>query len=356
MSFHLPCPPHPFQSVDVAIVGASGLVGQKVLALSSTLPWIRIKEIAGSNERIGSTLSSCPWRETLPLPHHLSSLRFCAMDDVSAPYILSCLPNDIAEIYEPLWTKKGHHVFSNASTFRMDPDIPLLIPEINSDHLSLVRQQSNPGKQITNPNCSATALACALAPIVRSHSIRHISIVTMQSISGAGYPGVPSMDILGNTIPDIPGEAEKIVMELKKILGSATEPLCIPITANVHRVPVLYGHVATIHMLLDTPPVTDMERLYLSFHQHTPLFMMHHCKDRPQARRDLSDDDMRIHMGPIHSASLLPQSHDQTNSPFMIRFNILSHNLVRGAAGAVLANLACFLRSFQGLFPKDHSH
>jgi aspartate-semialdehyde dehydrogenase len=337
MSFYMPYVDNTLTPIDVAVVGASGTVGQKVLALSAYLPWIRVTEVAGSDARANAPLSSCPWREVLPMPKTLSSLRFCTMDDVSAPYILSCLPSDVAEQYEPLWAKKGHHVFSNASTFRMSPDIPLLIPEINSHHLSLIDGQKTPGKRINNPNCSATALACALAPILRNHPVRHISIVTLQSISGAGYPGVSSMDILGNTIPHIPGEAPKIVVELQKILGSVTDPLCTPITVNVHRVPVLYGHAATIHLLLDDP-TPDVMNAYDQFNQTHPIFALHDGHDRPQALRDLSHDDMRIHMGPIHTAALGSDSS-------VVAVNILSHNLVRGAAGAVLANLACFLNA-----------
>ena len=336
MSFHIPRPPDHHSAIDVAVVGASGVVGQKLLALSTYLPWIRITEIAGSDARASSLLSSCPWREILPFPDALSSLRFCTMDDISAPYVLSCLPSDVAETYEPLWAKRGQHVFSNASTFRMSPEIPLLVPEVNADHLSLVHQQSTPGKRITNPNCSATALACALAPIIRTHQVRHISIVTLQSVSGAGYPGISSMDILGNTIPTIPGEAEKIAMELQKILGSVSQPLSTPITVNVHRVPVLYGHVATIHILLDQATI-DVADLYHQINKTHPIFVLHDADDRPQARRDLSHFDMRVHIGPIHKTALHNQEHA------MIGLNILSHNLVRGAAGAVLANLSCFL-------------
>ncbi len=337
MSLYIPYVDNNRTPIHVAVVGASGTVGQKVLALSAYLPWIRITEIAASDTRANAPLSSCPWREVLSMPKSLSSLRFCTMDDVSAPYILSCLPHDVAEIYEPLWAQKGHHVFSNASTFRMSPEIPLVVPEVNAHHLSLIHQQKTRGKRVNNPNCSATALACALLPIVQHYSVRHISIVTLQSISGAGYPGVSSMDILGNTIPNIPGEADKIVMELQKILGSGDQALCTPITVNVHRVPVLYGHAATIHILLNDP-APDVVDLYHQFNQTHPIFALHDCHNRPQALHDLSHHDMRIHMGPIHTAALGSDSS-------VVAVNILSHNLVRGAAGAVLANLACFLNA-----------
>ncbi|MBM3631768.1 MAG: aspartate-semialdehyde dehydrogenase [Alphaproteobacteria bacterium] len=336
MSFYIPYTRNS-DPIDVAVVGASGTVGQKVLALSTYLPWMRITEIAASDARANAPLSSCPWREALLMPQNLSSLRFCTMDDISAPYVLSCLPHDVAEIYEPLWAERGHHVFSNASTFRMSPEIPLLIPEINAHHLSLIHQQKTPGKRVNNPNCSATALACTLAPIMVKHPVRHISIVTLQSISGAGYPGVSSMDIVGNTIPHIPGEAPKIVVELQKILGSEDRALCTPITVNVHRVPVVYGHAATLHILLDRP-VCDVADVYLDFNEKHPIFHLYSSDDRPQALRDLSHNDMRVHIGPIRASSL---GRDES----ILRMNIVSHNLVRGAAGAVLANLACFLNA-----------
>jgi aspartate-semialdehyde dehydrogenase len=323
--------------IEVAVVGATGVVGQRLLALSSHAPWIKVVEVAASSARSGQIFGQiCSWRDVAQMPHPIGQLICSDTANISAPYILSCLPSDVAEECELGWAQKGHHVFSNASAFRMNPHVPLLIPEVNADHLSLIQNQTTTGKIITNPNCSATGIALALAPIVRHTRIRHVSIVTLQSISGAGYPGISSMDVLGNTIPDIPGEAEKISQELKKILGKPGLACTLPITATVHRVPVLYGHVATLHILLDREcSEAEIGSLYHQWNLEMgqELFMGYKPSDRPQARRDLSENDMRIHIGPILQGS----------GTLMLSFNILSHNLVRGAAGAVLANLRCFL-------------
>jgi len=337
--------------IKVAVVGATGVVGQRVLALAQLMPWIQVVELGASISKKGQLFSSaCQWRDIAPMPDTLAGMTCCALEDISAPYVVSCLPSDVAEIYEPLWANKGQHVFSNASAFRMHADVPLLIPEINVSHLALTTGQKTPGKIITNPNCSATGIALAVAPILAHGPLAHVSIVTLQSISGAGYPGVASMDILGNTIPDIPGEAEKIVAELQKILGPVGKPLNLPITASVHRVPVLYGHVATLHITLDHGlSATDCHALYASWNTTVgyELFVLHSASDRPQARRDLSENDMRIHIGPIQSGA----NHGGTthlgeaySGITTLRINILSHNLVRGAAGAVLSNLQCFLQ------------
>lgn len=329
----------PSEPLPVALVGATGTVGQKLLALSLHTPWLRIVEVAASQERVGKVLGeTCPWREILPLPEALGKMPLSSMDTLTAPYILSCLPSEVAAAYEGAWAERGHHVFSNASFFRMNPSVPLLVPEINATHLSLLDQQSTGGKIITNPNCSAVGIALALAPILRHKKPRHLSIVTLQSLSGAGYPGVASLDILGNTIPHIPGEAEKIEGELKKIWGTAHEALDIAITVSVHRVPVLYGHSATVHLMFDQPlGIGEVRDLYHQWNRELPqeLFVCHALPEEPQPRRHLRQDDMRIHLGPL--------SHGADGR--MLRFHILSHNLVRGAAGAVLANLKCFLES-----------
>ena len=333
--------PHPGSNtpVPVAIVGATGVVGQRLLVLCQQTPWIHVMQVASSVKRNGCFFrDTCTWRDASPMPESVATMTCCAMDEVSAPYILSCLPGDVAQEWEPKWAKRGQHVFYNASTFRMDQNVPLLIPEINADHIQLVKNQETPGKIITNPNCSATGIALALAPIMGAATLRHVSIVTLQSISGAGYPGVSSMDILGNTIPDIPGEAPKISQELKKILGTMHAHATFNTMVNVHRVPVLYGHVATLHIMLDQPCTPQqLTELYRQWNARLgyDLYVCHTAPDRPQAEKDLSTNDMRIHIGPI----------GQSPDPHMVHMTILSHNLVRGAAGAVLANLACYLRN-----------
>jgi aspartate-semialdehyde dehydrogenase len=337
MSIFLPKPHKLTQPIPVAIVGATGVVGQRLLVLCQQTPWITVVQVASSSKRNGLFFGdTCPWRDTSPMPEAMRRVTCCTMDEVSAPYILSCLPSDIAQEWEPKWATRGQHVFSNASTFRMDQNVPLLVPEINADHIQLIKNQTTQGKIITNPNCSATGIALALAPIMEQSALDHASIVTMQSVSGAGYPGISSLDILGNTIPDIPGEAPKIAQELKKILGTAHTAAHFNATVTVHRVPVLYGHVATLHIMLQQPlSGAQITELYNQWNVRLgyDLFVCHTSADRPQAQKDLTMNDMRIHIGPI----------GQGGKPHIVQVTILSHNLVRGAAGAVLSNLACYL-------------
>jgi aspartate-semialdehyde dehydrogenase len=341
-------PPPAFKSrpVPVAVAGATGLVGQKLLALiDKDWPHLTVVELAGSAQRAGQSFGeSCHWQEPLaPMPCALADMTLLAPDRLTAPYILSCLPAQPALWLEPLWTSQGQHVFSNASAFRMQDDVPLLVPEVNPSHLALLELQSqkhgpHQGHLITNPNCVVAGLAPALAPLCGLGAIQHISIVTLQATSGAGYPGLPSLDILANTIPHIPGEAPKIACELAKVLGTPDVPMAWPIAVSVHRVPVRHGHSASVHVVWNQPVDLDrVKQAYAEFSLRWPdLFAWHHEPDRPQAVLDLTHDDMRIH---IKALSL----GDQAN---VLILQLLSHNLVRGAAGALLANLDAYLTGF----------
>jgi aspartate-semialdehyde dehydrogenase len=260
----------------------------------------------------------------------------CDAQNLQADFIVSCLPADIATNIEPMLAAQGKMVFSNASAFRMTPNVPLLVPEINYPHLFLLAKQSTPGKIITNPNCSAVGITLALAPLMALGEIEHVSVVTLQSISGAGYPGVASLDILGNTIPHIQGEAEKISEETKKILGGVQRPTNFAVTVNVNRVPVIYGHTAIIHVTFsNNVSPKQASEAYGAWHKTSPeLFVLHHKDGRPQATKDLRHDDMRVHIGHLR----------QGDKPNILSLVSLTHNLVRGAAGAVIANMESYKR------------
>ena len=324
-------------AVDVAILGATGSVGQKAIALLYGASDFKVVELVASESRVGQRFGeACTWREPLvTLPEEIASLRLCAIEDIRARYVISCLPSSSAQHIEPLLAERGKDVFSNASAHRMKADVPLLVPEINLDHLSLIHEQRSRGKIITNPNCSTVGVALALAPLMKIGQIQHTSVVTLQSISGAGYPGVPSYDMIANSVPHIEGEVEKITEETKKILGTLEQSASFALTAHVHRVPVLFGHTLTLHLSFKEPvSISDAYSSYAAWNeQHPGLFVLHQAKDRPQSLLDLRPDDMRVHIGGLREG----------DAPHLLGLVVLIHNLVRGAAGAAIANLRSFL-------------
>jgi aspartate-semialdehyde dehydrogenase len=325
-------------SISVAVLGATGVVGQKAIALLSCNSNFDIVELVASDQRIGQTFTeACDWREALmPMPEAIGSMKLVSSENLKADFILSCLPSEIAKSLEPTLAQQGKMVFSNAPAFRMHANVPLLVPEINSSHLSLIESQPTTGKIITNPNCAAVGISLALAPLMQLEKIEHVSVVTLQSVSGAGYPGVASLDILGNTIPHISGEAHKISEETKRILGSPQASANFAVTTDVHRVPVVYGHVVTLHITFrDKVHPRQVTQAYQTSNKNAPgLFVLHDKDDRPQATKDLRLDDMRAHIGQVRQG-------DRAN---VIGLICLTHNLVRGAAGAVIANMESYMR------------
>ena len=325
-------------SISVAILGATGVVGQKAIALLSNNTYFKIVELVASNQRIGQIFGDvCDWHEALmPMPKDIAKIKLSSPYNLKAKYIISCLPSDIAEKVEPILATQGKIVFSNASTFRMHSKVPLLVPEINVNNLSLVDKQETDGKIITNPNCSAVGVALALAPLMSLGEIEHVSIMTLQSVSGAGYPGVSSLDILGNTIPHISGEADKITEEIKKIFGKADVHADFAVTTHVHRVPVLYGHTVTLHILFKNSVILkDAIAAYKAWNnKYSGLFVIYNQNDRPQAIKDLKHNDMRAHIGNLRQG-------DRSN---ILGLVCLTHNLVRGAAGSVIANMESYLQ------------
>ena len=321
------CFPHP---IDIAIAGASGMVGQRLLRLCEPLSWIKNVVLLGSDRRIGHPLSAHQWRDGPTIPQRFAHLSFESMDHGACPIVLSCLPASAAMEWEPLWRQRGCHVFSNASAFRQDPSVPLVVPDANKHHLVKLLPQQSSGKLVCNPNCSVAGMVPLLG-LFKQHmgSPASLSIVTLQSASGAGSPGVPSTDIMGNTIPDIEGEGDKIQLELRKMLELPDQVL---ISVTTHRVPVIYGHAATLHIRQSVPFKASDVANWIATHNQSvwPTFVTHTQRTRPQILRDLADNDMRIHVGPI------TMDHDNHGC----HVTILSHNLVRGAAGALLWNLS----------------
>lgn len=342
--------------ISLALLGATGRVGQKAIRLCmelkaervasphsthsthstpsthSTLYAITLDELSASSRKVGLPYgSACRWRETPPLPRSLAEKTLIDPSSVTAPWILSALPSDPSRTLEPLLADRGHNIVTNASALRMEPDIPLIIPEINPSHLSLLERQKRPGKIIANPNCTAATIAPALAPLLELASLSHLSVVSLQALSGAGYPGISSLDALGNAIPFIRGEEEKVACELRKIFGTPETPADFTITVNCNRVPVQDGHMVILHAHFTSP--VDPNAAYQAYREwekrHPGLYLLHSEEDAPQPRLHLTENDDRVHIGRIR----------QGGDTRTLSVVALAHNLVRGAAGAALANL-----------------
>ena len=326
--------------IPVAILGATGPVGQKAITLLDQHPLFEVTELAASEGSAGHGYGErVLWKNEVPLPASMANKKIISLLDVKAKFVVSALPADVAQTVEPALAERGHIVCSNASAFRMHDDVPLVIPEINIDHFSLLANQKTTGKIITNPNCAAVFLACALAPLRSLGEFDHVSAVTMQAISGAGYPGVASFDILGNLIPYIGGaEEEKVRKETKKILGQPGKELDFGLTVHVNRVPVLHGHTVVTHVKFKTDVAVEEALRVLQEHEKkVPNYLKIYTQmDRPQPLRDITPHDMRVHIGRLKQG-------DRSDT---IGFISMGHNLVRGAAGAAVAILEAYVQRF----------
>ncbi|HEY9013655.1 MAG TPA: aspartate-semialdehyde dehydrogenase, partial [Gemmatimonadales bacterium] len=240
----------------VAVLGATGTVGQKFVRLLDGHPWFDLVAVAASSASAGRPYAEAVrWRESTGLPEPIGALtvKDCA-PPLPGAIVFSALDAEVAGPIEQDFARAGAFVVTNTRTHRMDADVPLLIPEVNAEHLDLVRCQHESrkwsGAILANPNCSTAALVLALAPLHRAFGIEQLFVSTMQAVSGAGYPGVPSLDIVGNVIPFVGGEEEKIERETRKILGrmssGAVEPADMKISAHTNRVPVVDGHMMTV--------------------------------------------------------------------------------------------------------------
>ncbi|MCB1180940.1 MAG: aspartate-semialdehyde dehydrogenase [Chlamydiia bacterium] len=308
----------------ICILGASGLVGQKAIALIDHLPNFEVTEVVASENRLGLTYEeSVDWQEPRLLPNSVAKLKFKEPCEVTSPFVISSLPSSVASKIEPLLAQKGKHVFTNSSCFRLDPNVPLVIPEINQDQLKIVTRQPTPGKVVANPNCSATFIALALAPLLKLSSISYVSVVTCQAISGAGLNGLSAYQILGNIIPYIQDEEEKIALELAKILNIDTRFI-----VHTTRVPVINGHTIMLHIHFDKKlHLENVKELYQNL-SHVRLYEQ---KDRPQVFRDIGPYDDRVHIGRLKLVDRV------------LGMVVMGNNLTRGAASAAIRNLLTFV-------------
>lgn len=337
------------QRTDVGILGATGVVGQHFVALLKDHPWFRLTWVAASERSAGKRYGDMPWRLATPLPDAAANLTVAPLEAIDeAPSLLfSGLDASVAGEAEIAFARSGRTVVSNARNHRMDPLVPLLIPEVNADHLALLEPQRQAkgwtGAIVTNPNCSTVVIAMVLGAL-RQFEPSRIVVTTMQALSGAGYPGVASLDALGNVIPYIGGaEEEKIETETLKLLGrferGAVTPAGFTVSAAVNRVPVLDGHTAVMSIELKTKPSIDEVRAALDGFSAEPQarrlpsappkpVILHSAQDRPQPRLDVNvGGGMPVHVGRVRACPILGY-----------KLVAMGHNVVRGAAGAALLN------------------
>jgi len=333
----------------VGILGATGIVGQRFVQMLEHHPWFEVAWVAASDRSEGRAYGEAArWRMKTPLPSRVAGMRVSSATPDGAPKVIfAALDASIAAELEPRFADAGCAVVSNSSALRMAPDVPLVIPEVNPDHIKLVecqswRRKSN-GFVVTNPNCSAIGLVMALAPLQQQFGIETVIVVTLQAVSGAGYPGVASLDILGNVIPYIPKEEEKMEEETLKLLGSLNGSKIVPasfgMSAHCNRVAVEDGHTESVSIKLKKKP--QREEIVAAWNQYrsvpqelelptapkTPLRYLD-TPDRPQPRFDVdAGDGMTASIGRLRPCSVLDW-----------KFTVLSHNTIRGAAGAALLN------------------
>lgn len=332
--------------IDVGVLGATGMVGQQFVSRLENHPWFNVTWLAASERSEGKSYAQASaWRLPTPMPGAVGSLMVDGCVPGRGPKVVfSALDAGVAGEVEEAFAKAGHIVLSNARNHRMDPLVPLLIPEINGDHLSILEEQRRikgwPGAIVTNPNCSTVVLAMALAPLQR-FGLKAAVVSTMQAVSGAGYPGVPSYDILGNLVPFISGEEEKIESETLKILGSDAGRTrhAMVISAHTNRVPVIDGHTMTVSVAIEAKAqIDDLREAYRTFKGRpqelklptapVPAILLRDEPNRPQPRLDTDlGGGMAVSVGRLRPCPVMSY-----------RFVALGHNTVRGAAGASVLN------------------
>lgn len=328
------------------ILGATGSVGQKLVRLLDGHPWFELTAVAASARSAGQPYGEAVhWLEPVPLPPAAAGLQVQPVEPgLDCDFVFSALDAAVAQEAEPAFARAGIPVISNASSYRMHPAVPLIIPEINPRHLDLVHgQEFAPAFIVTNPNCSVTGLALALKPLSDAFGLEQVLVTTMQAVSGAGYPGVPSLDILGNVLPHIPGEDAKIESEPQKILGQLREgriqQASMTISAQANRVAVLDGH--TLSVAVKTSRPCTLVSLRQAFDEYQSPVAELNLPTAPA--RPLAFFDSPFHPQPRLHASLgqgmtVSVGNLRPCPVLTARFTVLVHNTWRGAAGAALLN------------------
>lgn len=338
------------KKLRAGVLGATGLVGQRLVSLLADHPWFELTEVAASERSSGKTYAEAVrWHLDAPIPSAARDLVVRSLTPaLECDFVFSALDSSVAGGAEEDFARAGYPVVSNSRNHRTDSDVPLLIPEVNPAHLEAIPlQQKNRGYDtgfiVTNPNCSTAGLVLVLKPLAEAFGLEKIFVVTLQAMSGAGYPGVASLDIQGNVVPFISGEEEKMESEPQKLLGKWNGERFVDaglgISAHCNRVPVLDGHLECVSLGLKK--IASLEEVREALREfevsselaalpsalRNPIVVLEE-QDRPQPRRDVNvGAGMAAVVGRVRECSLLD-----------IKLTLLSHNLVRGAAGAALLN------------------
>jgi len=337
--------------LNVALLGATGAVGQRYVTLLGTHPSFHLQVMMGSSS-VGKVYSEAVrWMHPDAIPSSIASMKVMPATPESAKgcdVIFSAMPSEAAKDLEPKFAAAGYAVVSEASAHRMDDDVPLIVPEVNPDHLKLLHDQRKSrgwkGGLVTTPNCTVTGLAMVLKPLLKAFRLTKVVVTTMQAISGAGYPGVPSLDIVENVIPYIEGEEDKVVREATKILGTPSGgsilPCTIPMAVSCNRVPVVEGHLENLYCEFSTPLApTDVVKALEAFRSEpqqlglpsapaVPIIVRSE-NDRPQPRLDRM-------AGSVPGMSVVVGRIRRGIDDKSLQLVLLSHNTIRGAAGSAI--------------------
>jgi aspartate-semialdehyde dehydrogenase len=340
----------PHKRLPVAVLGATGAVGQAFIRLLANHPWFELTELAASERSAGKPYAEAArWIGTDDIPDSVAGMQVlpCDPSRVTAPIVFSALDSAAAGDAEPAFARAGKMVLTNAKNYRMEPDVPLVIAEVNPSHLDVLDVQRKrrgwSGGIVANGNCSAIVSTLPLAPIHESFGITKLMVVTMQAISGAGYPGVPALDILGNVIPYISDEEPKIEAEVRKFLGRRAgdiiESATFPVSAHANRVPVEHGHTVCMSIELERKAdAAEVQRAIAEWRGDAaardlptsparPLVVSEQ-PDRPQPRRQVdTGNGMTVVVGRVRPDPI-----------FDVKLVAMGHNVVRGAAGASVLN------------------
>jgi len=341
--------------VRVGVLGATGAVGQRFIELLVDHPWFELTVLAASSRSAGKRYAdACRWMPSADMPEQVTDMVVQdSAPGIDCDIVFSALPGDQAGEVEEAFAAAGYGVFSNAKAHRQDADVPLLIPEVNPDHLAMLEVQRRQrgwqkGFIVTNPNCSAIMLTVALAPLQAAFGLRAVLVTTMQGLSGAGYPGVSSLDALDNVIPFIGGEEDKMTTEPRKMLGDIADGQFVPadfaLSAHCNRVAVREGHLETVSIALKQPAslenIQAVWRTWQPLPQQLglptapqPVIVVRPEPDRPQSRVDRdAGNGMAVSVGRLRPCEVLDY-----------KFVVLGHNTIRGAAGASVLNAELML-------------
>ncbi|HEX2022661.1 MAG TPA: aspartate-semialdehyde dehydrogenase [Candidatus Thermoplasmatota archaeon] len=338
------------RTVKVGILGATGMVGQRFLTLLERHPWFKVTELVGSERSAGKPYKdAASWVLDAPMPRETREMRVkMAHEDLDCDLVFSAIPGGKAGPIETSLAERGIHVFSNARDHRWDPDVPLLLPEVNADHLALVDRQKTPGKIVTNGNCSTITLVMSLKPLDDLFGLERAFVSTYQAVSGAGYPGVPSLQIMGNVVPYIGGEEEKIERESRRFLGRMSpEGVRLAefgVSATAVRVPVQEGHTCAVSAQFRSRPTPEEAAIALREFRGAPQrlglpsappqpVIVRDEPDRPQPRRDaLAEGGMAVTVGRLREDPLLH-----------LKWLVTGSNTIRGAAGSNILGAELFV-------------